>query len=183
MKKLPEVNLLKKQSITNTPSLFVISWALTVGRWLIIVTELIVILAFVWRLSLDYKSNSLKEEIDDQIGLLSIQEPVEKQYREISNQLSIIEQAKSQQKPVMNIIQELTKSRPPSLALLSISWSKGDVIVDGYSQSENEISIFQNSMQLSDLFTKVLITQVELTDEQKKVQDANYLFKLTAKIK
>src|SRR3989338_7396272 len=98
MKRLPEVNLLKRENLESSMGLYVVSWALTVGRWLVIVTEMVVIMAFAWRFQLDYKTNQLKEEIDDQVQLIEIQAKTEKQYRETVAKLNIVTQAQKQQK-------------------------------------------------------------------------------------
>ena len=160
MKRLPEVNLLKRENLESSMGLYVVSWALTVGRWLVIVTEMVVIMAFAWRFQLDYKTNQLKEEIDDQVQLIEIQAKTEKQYRETVAKLNIVTQAQKQQKNLVGVLTEFGKRMPPSLAVNSITWDGSQLKVDGYSKTEDEISVLENNMRISQSFNNVVFNLV-----------------------
>ena len=62
-----EINLLGQEDLKHTPQGRILNWALTYGRDIMIGTEIVVLLAFISRFSLDRKLTDLKEEISQKI--------------------------------------------------------------------------------------------------------------------
>jgi hypothetical protein len=65
-----------------------LKWGVTTGRYVIIVTELIVIIAFLSRFKLDSEVASLTDEIRGKKNLLDAQTEFETQFLKIQNRLS-----------------------------------------------------------------------------------------------
>jgi len=68
-----------------------LKWAVTTGRYIIIVTELIVILAFLSRFKLDEDLRNLNEQINTQIGFLDSQQAKETEFRNLQKKLVLVD--------------------------------------------------------------------------------------------
>ena len=61
------INLLGSQDLEHTPWGRIVAWATTYGRYIMITTEIIVLLAFISRFSLDRKNTDLTEEVTQKL--------------------------------------------------------------------------------------------------------------------
>ena len=61
--KTVDVNLLEKDDFSESPIGRIVTWAITYGRYIMILTEIVVLLAFISRFSLDRKLTDLNEAI------------------------------------------------------------------------------------------------------------------------
>ena len=64
------INLLGQQDLEHTPWGRIVSWATTYGRYIMITTEIMVLLAFISRFSLDRKNTDLTEEVTQKQAIL-----------------------------------------------------------------------------------------------------------------
>ena len=58
-------------------------WSLTYGRYIIICTEIIVLLAFIYRFSLDRKITDLNDEIEQKSAIIAANSNFEEQFRNL----------------------------------------------------------------------------------------------------
>lgn len=84
MTKTPTINLLKKNRNFLDQ---LIKWSLTVGRLIIILTEVIALSAFLYRFSLDRKLIDLHEKIKQKQIILDLFKENEEKYRNIQKKL------------------------------------------------------------------------------------------------
>ena len=95
------INLLGKDSFASSPYGRIVTWAITYGRYIMIGTEVVVLLAFISRFSLDRKLTDLKEEISQKRAIVEINLPLETEVKNLQNQLTNIKTLlKTQTKPV-----------------------------------------------------------------------------------
>src|SRR3989344_3425468 len=65
-----DINLIGEGDFSRTPIGRIVTWATTYGRYIMILTEIIVLLAFISRFSLDRKLTDLKEEITQKQAII-----------------------------------------------------------------------------------------------------------------
>jgi Tfp pilus assembly protein PilN len=90
------INLLGDSGIDHTPLGRIVSWAVTYGRYIMIGTEIVVLLAFISRFSLDRKLTDLKEEISQKQDIIQANVAFEQDVRSLQDKLAKI-------KIIMNI--------------------------------------------------------------------------------
>ena len=66
-------------------------WAVTTGRYIIILTELVVILAFLSRFKLDEDLRKLNEQINGQVGFLDSQQTQLDQFLKLQSKLNLVD--------------------------------------------------------------------------------------------
>ena len=73
-KKNKEINLLPQEQFAASTTGRVLAWVLSTFRMIVILTEMIVIIAFLSRFWLDIKSNDLTDEVDNQKKIVYVGE-------------------------------------------------------------------------------------------------------------
>lgn len=67
-------------------------WAVTTGRYMIILTEMVVIVAFLMRFKLDEDLRNLNEQINGQVALLQSQTNEEEKFRQLQKEILLADQ-------------------------------------------------------------------------------------------
>lgn len=86
--KIPEVNLIPGDELENRPGGRFLKWALTWGKRIIVITELIVILAFLSRFWLDTEVANNSEKIDQKKAIVQSQFDFEAKFRRLTDRIS-----------------------------------------------------------------------------------------------
>ena len=68
--KQPTINLIGEEEMAHTPVGRIVAWAVTYGRYIMIGTEIIVLLAFISRFSLDRKLTDLNDEVSQKQAII-----------------------------------------------------------------------------------------------------------------
>lgn len=84
---LSSINLVKNRQIPLFDKF--INWALTVGRLIVILTEIIAIIAFVYRFSLDEKLVELHSAIKQKQNIVSVLKTDEDKYRNLQDRIAL----------------------------------------------------------------------------------------------
>lgn len=84
----PELNLLVEDELDISSQGKFIKWALTWGKRIIVLTELVVILAFLSRFWLDTTAANLRDEIETKKAYVLSFAELEKKFRELSYRIS-----------------------------------------------------------------------------------------------
>jgi len=91
------INLLAEDSNVNSPWNRIMVWITTYGRYIMITTELIVLLAFASRFSLDRKLSDLKENITQKQEILEVNVDLEQEIRSTQDKISAVKLLMNQQ--------------------------------------------------------------------------------------
>lgn len=107
------IDLLGQQDFSHSPYGRLLTWSVTYGRYIMIGTEIIVLLAFISRFSLDRKLTDLKEETMQKQLIVEANQGFEKDVRKLQEQLDKIKNLmKDQDRPLatLTLIQSLLPS-------------------------------------------------------------------------
>lgn len=174
-----EINLLPKEEFEKKPLGKLLIWALNVGRWIVIVTELIVILAFLSRFKLDRDIADLYEQIRAKQAVIQAFSSFEEDFRLFQSRLLSIDKLMKNQIKSSEIISVVADATPVEVALTTLSVEKDDLKIVGVSLSEIGLKSFTNSLSQSSLLDQITLSNVT----RKLEADAGIKFNLTAKIK
>ncbi len=137
MKPKKEISLLPEDIDLNSTSSRILRWVTTVGRVVIIVTELIVIGAFLSRFYLDRKNADLSEIIRQQKAILDSTQNFENEFTDIQTKLTTIKKVYSATPDYDVKIQNLVSSTP-----LDIKYERLTVKKSDNGQISADISLF-----------------------------------------
>lgn len=179
-----ELSLLPDSENPNSFGARIIKWLTTVGRWVIVLTELIVISAFISRFWLDRKNSDLSEIIRQQQAILESTQDFEKEFISFQNRLDFINNFYASTPQYDQKISTLVNSTPKDLVYENISLKKdpddNSISANALLLAFNEDSIitFINNLALNPNISGVKINQIE-----KKQQENNYIINISVNFK
>ena len=110
------INLIVKKEASFSNQL--LSWALTYGRYIIIITQIIVLTVFFTRFKLDRDHTDLKESVSQKQALIESVASLETEIRRIQKNLADIKQVTANQNIPLNILRFLSEITPLILPFL-----------------------------------------------------------------
>lgn len=145
----------------------ILKWIITVGRHIVIFTELIVILAFLSRFKFDRDLTDLGEKIKQQQAIISSWSSFEKEFRFLQTRLEKIEQIQKDQLSVGEILTEISQKIPSEVSLSSLEINKDEKItLAANSLTERGVGLFLSNLKKSSLFKEVNLTAISLNQEK-----------------
>jgi len=117
------INLLGQEDLKHTPQGRIIGWALTYGRYIMIGTEIVVLLAFIARFSLDRKLTDLKEEISQNQAILEANVDLENDIRTLQDHLAKVKQLTNAQGKPLGILATFQAALPSDVYVTTINIS------------------------------------------------------------
>jgi hypothetical protein len=174
-KKSASINLLKKQ--TSLIDRF-INWALTIGRLLVIVTEIIALSAFIYRFSLDRQLIDLHSKIIQEQSIVNYLKDNEKTYRNLQDRLSIATTYSTLGVKRFKVLHDIIGFAPLGMSFNNFTLYEDRIKVDANVDSVSDLNIFVNSVKNYPEIDSVSIDQIE-----NKASSAVITISLTATLK
>ncbi len=175
-----ELSLLPDSENPNSFSAKAIKWLTTVGRWVIVFTELIVVSAFISRFWLDRKNSDLSETIRQQQAILESTQEFESEFKSFQQRLEFIQAFYRNDPQYDQKIATLVNSTPKDIIYKNLSVGKEEDLKKISATASliafNETSIidFIKNLTLNPNIETVKINQIE-----KKQQENNYLVNIS----
>lgn len=142
-----EVNLLFSKAFEQTSLGRLLHWSLTVGRWIVIATELVVILCFLSRFKLDRDLMDLSETIKQQQAIIISLGDLENNFRNLQKRLNEIDRLNNEQIPASQQLQQLTAITPVDVALTELKITKDAWEIGAASLSESGFHYFLKQLK------------------------------------
>jgi len=159
-KKQALINLLPSEEFAGSTTGRLLAWALSTFRYIVIATELIVIVAFISRFWLDAKNSDLRDEIEQKQSIILGSADFEKEYREVQLRMSIFNALAVQQISMSDILTRVSSSIPEDVFLSSITIAGKNLRIEGLSPSERSIVQFEVNLKKNAGYPKVEIILV-----------------------
>lgn len=137
-----------------------LKWALTVGRYIVIITELIVILAFLSRFKFDRDLTDLNEKIKQQQAIIQSSTQFEQKFRFLQKQLLNIETLEKERLQTNRVLTELASLTPIDVYLSDLNITDKEVKLTATALSEGGLASFLNNLKKSPSFDKISLSQV-----------------------
>lgn len=171
------INFLPTEEFAASAKGRILSWLLTSFRYIVIVTEIIVMTAFLSRFWLDARVADLNETIDQRKALIGSYSEFENEFRSVQKKVGIILGISSEQPP-SDVISTLTGFLPEGVSLSSISQTGNEIRLQARTTSEISISQFVSNLTNTNKFEEVILTQLDSADNS-----GFLIFDLTLKLK
>jgi Tfp pilus assembly protein PilN len=160
-KKQSLINLLPQEEFAGSTLGRVLLWALSTFRIIVIVTEMVVMLAFLSRFWLDARNVDLNDLIKQKQAVLAATADFEKDFRDTQKRLSIFSSLSAQEKLVSTYLATITLYLPPDTTLESFSYSAGAIQIKGNSVSETSVAQLVVNLEDSGNFESVGIANID----------------------
>lgn len=156
-----QINLLPKKGFATTTVGRILSWLLSTFRIIVIVTEMIVMLAFLSRFWLDAKNSDLNDQIEQKKAVLAASGDFEKQFKDTQRRLNTFSALTANTTPVASSLKTVTSYLPSDIFLTSYSLSAKNIQVSAIASSEKSIQQFIANLQSNEIFQNISLTEVK----------------------
>lgn len=152
-----EIEFLPQEDWEKTSFGKFLKWLLTVGRYIVIFTELIVILAFLSRFKLDRDLTNLYEQIEDKQAIIQSYADFEADFRFLQEQLSTIQTLRREQLQTKPLIEEIAALTPIDVYFSDLSVTGDRASFTANALSEAGLATFINNLKRSTRFSDLEI--------------------------
>ena len=157
-KNSPSINLLKRK--TSLVDRFV-NWALTVGRLLVILTEIVALSAFIYRFSLDRQLIDLHSKITQEQAIVNYLKDNEQTYRNLQDRLATAANYSTLGVNRFKIFSDIVGFTPEGMSFNNLSLYENRIRIDANVDSVSSLSIFVNSLKNYSAIDTVSIDKIE----------------------
>ncbi len=155
------INLLPRDSFESSQAGIVLAWLLSFGKWAVIVTQLIVMGAFLWRFSLDRELTDLKKSIAKNVAIIKSYEQIERDFVLTQKRLATAKTVIGQQKAITEELSVLASSTPVDVWYEKLTLSPTSTTLSAYSRSLPGFSQFLSSVQSNPRYTGVSVARIQ----------------------
>lgn len=153
------INLLPKEEFDASITGRVLKWAMGTFRIIVIVTEMIVMGAFLSRFWLDARNSDLNDLLTIKSAQISSQSEFETEFRNLQDSLKIFKGITSATAP-SNILDKVVTRLPSGISLQSFSFQEKEAQVKGIASSELAIAQFVSNLKADTFFSEVTLGQI-----------------------
>lgn len=158
MVKPSSINLIRKPVILFDSF---INWALTIGRLVIIVTELVALAAFLYRFSLDRQLIDLHSKIKQEVAVVNYLKENEEKYRNLQNRLALASTFGEQGNSKVKLANDLINFSLSGVVLNNLSIQEDRIRINANLNSVSTLTSFVNSLKEYSTIQRVLIDKIE----------------------
>ena len=166
-----EISLLPHQGLEGTALGNLVNWVLSVGRYIVVFTELVVIGAFVSRFWLDRKNSDLSDKIRQQKAILESAQEFESEFRLFQTKLKVAAQSLEKKEPYTAPLNLIAENIPSGMSLVKYGFDadeesssaelKGEISVLTLIFSENSLARFIDNLIRSEQVDSIRIGTIE----------------------
>jgi len=143
----PTINLLPKSAFDVSTGGKVLRWALTAGRYIIVLTELVVILAFISRFKLDQDISNLSNSIEGKKNILVAMAKMEEDFRGTQFRLKSAGKMLTNQLQAGKELGGIVAQMPEEMLVSNLEVNKGEIKLTGQVLSEAGLGEFLRKLR------------------------------------
>ena len=155
------INLLPRDSFESSQIGIVLAWLLSFGKWAVIVTQLIVMGAFLWRFSLDRELTDLKKSIAKNVAIIKSYDQIERDFVLTQKRLTTAKTVIGQQKAITEELAVLASSTPVDVWYEKLTLTPTSTTLSAYSRSLPGFSQFLSSVQRNPRYGGVSVARIQ----------------------
>lgn len=140
-----------------------LSWALTAGRIAVVLTELVVIIAFLSRFWFDRKLNDLRERRVQKEAVVDSYNEIQTRFLKVQAQLAAIKKILNQQNDVSDRLSEIQQLTPQGVTYAKIDVSSQSAVLAGYTQTASLFSALLTNIQSKVGEENITVKKLELS--------------------
>jgi hypothetical protein len=153
------INLAKDKEVSQFDK--AIDWTLTVGRLIVIVTEIIAVAAFIYRFSLDGTLVNLHSEIKNKQEVISSLKSEENKYRNLQSRIALAANFSASASKIDQNIMDFVSLIPDSATVNNLIYNKNQINIATDVSSIAVLADFINSLKNSSMVKSISIDNIE----------------------
>ncbi|MBI2613848.1 MAG: PilN domain-containing protein [Candidatus Levybacteria bacterium] len=142
---LSSINLIKNKQIPLFDKFM--NWALTVGRLIVIFTEIVAVSAFIYRFSLDERLIDLHSAIKQKQALISLLKQDETKYRNLQNRIALASTLSEKNEKTNKIVLNITDLIPQGVRISNLTFNQDKITINANVNSVSSLTDFINTLR------------------------------------
>ena len=171
------INLLDQDTFSNSAIGRVLLWALSIGRYIVVFTELIVILSFLSRFKLDRDLTDLNQDIEKQKTIIQSYGDLETRFVRTQEQIRYVKESTPPHAP-KSILDIIGRTLPTDVRLDQLGLSKNQFRLSALALSPEGFVQF-----IKALYTQPEIAGIALGNVKSETRGITLEFELIANLK
>lgn len=159
VQKLPSINLVKKEKKDFLDTF--LHWALTIGRVVVMLTEIIALSTFLYRFSLDRELIDLKDKIKQKQVIVNLLKENEIKYRDLQQRLNAASQLSDKGIKITKLFTDFVSFNQLGLNIDSITFSEKNVKINANATSLQTLSSFIANLKNHPRVNSVSLDKIE----------------------
>jgi Tfp pilus assembly protein PilN len=158
-----KINLAPKDPFYESMLGKLTTWALTIGRYLVIFTELVVIVSFLSRFNLDRQVTDLNQQILQKQRVIESYGDLEQNVRDVQKKIETYNQLKAQ-RPLKEVFDALSGITPADVQYRELTIQGDTVLINAHANSLEALNRFILNIQASTYFVNVVSENISNKD-------------------
>ncbi len=150
-----KVNLLPKTDFESTSTGKLLNWITSIGRWIVVLTEFVVICAFLSRFYFDTKLANLFDALRQKKIIVDSMVDFENQFLLVQDKTKLLKTILAEESKPSSLINQISQLIPIDVTLTSIQHDKETLRISGYSLSTQGINIFVSGLKKQANFSMI----------------------------
>lgn len=167
-KKIHLINLLPQEEFEQSPVGRILHWAVTTFRTIVIVTELVVIVAFLSRFWLDAKNADLNDIVRQDQAIIASYEEFEADFRQVQQSIKTFS-ALTNEATLSSLLTKAINLLPEDVKLVSIAEVTDSLQIKAASASERSIVQYITNLLNDPTFKTVSVTNAVASSENQSI--------------
>lgn len=159
------INLFVQEGFEHSTAGKLLEWLLSAGRTIVVLTELVVIIAFVSRFWLDKTLTDLSQQNTSKKVQIEAASAFEKDFKSVQNRLDIIKQLENDKIGTSQVVSAITQALPNDVILTSLLIANNKITIQAESLTENGIAAVISYLQNSKQFTNTTLSDIALENK------------------
>lgn len=167
------LNLLYSQGAGNKLPIRFIRWLISYGRFIVVVVEIVVVSAFVYRFKLDADLANIKEQINEQIPYIESLSVNEAKIQQTNLRLSVIKKTYAASVKWHDILSKILRNTPTSIKFTNLSLEAAESTntpypfkISAQATTNNAVAVFLARLKKEDGFFDINLTSIALEEGQ-----------------
>lgn len=170
-----DINLVPKDPFFETSLGRILQWALSAGRYIVMFTELVVVLSFATRFYLDRQVTDLNKAISRQEAVVSSYGDFEQDFLAAQEKINQYQQI-TQRSNLVEIFPVLRQVIPNGVEFQELAIYPDKISITGTVLSQQALNLLINNLQISPNFINVVVNTIE----SQGTLNAGFSFQLSA---
>lgn len=143
-------------------------------RYILVITQLVVIGVFFYRFQIDQQVVDLRDSIKQKSEIITVSNSLLKEMKTIDTKMQSIGIAVNNQGNLQKMYEYFLSSFPADLYLTKMELKPGEITIEGYTQNINIVKQYHNRLTQDKKFLEIKLESI-------KREDVNYIFTFSLK--
>lgn len=155
------INLLPRDAFESSTLGIILEWSLVFGKWAVILTQLVVMGAFLYRFTLDRTLTDLRKSIAKNVAIVKSYDQVERDFVLAQKQVNQAKVALGSQATMLKTLEKIRSITPSEVWYDRLSFTPEEISLTAYAASLPGFGKFLTSVQSEPQFNGVRIGKIE----------------------